>query len=85
MPVEDLFAAIGGDVQPDPTLPRFLIQRGGVQMEITLDQTSFRVGNQEANFTLPPMELARVPYVDARDVVEALGGQYGWDGARRRV
>lgn len=77
----DLFTAIGGEVTPDAALERFTITRGDVVIELELDQGTFTLGDREMGFAIPPFRVGDVVYVDVRDLVTALGGQYHWDPA----
>jgi len=81
VPVLDLFGIIGGDVAEAAEGRQFTVTRGNVVMQLVVDQSSYQVGDQSLEFTIYPVLVGGIAYLDLRDITEALGGTYTWDPA----
>ncbi|NSW57653.1 MAG: hypothetical protein HPY44_16705 [Armatimonadetes bacterium] len=81
VPLEDLVAALDGQMARTGDR-QYKVERGDSVIELTVDQAAFKVNGQTETFTIFPVLVGGVLYVDARDMVTALGGDFAWNAAK---
>lgn len=78
--LDSLLFLLGGEATvTDAEAGIITVTRGTVTLTLTMGQTAFRVGYQDATFNWPPFKLDDVVYVEAQGIAKALGGQYSWN------
>ncbi len=77
--VNDLFAAIGGQVTSSGDGSTITVDRAGIRLQMTVDTPSFTIGDQRGQFFIAPLKLRNAVYVDVNTLLGAFGGQLGWD------
>ncbi len=81
VPLEDLVATLEGKLTATSDR-QFRVERGDTVIELTVDQAAFKVNGQPETFTIFPVLVGGVLYVDAKDMVVALGGDFAWDAGK---
>lgn len=85
IPLRAVFEKLGGKVDWIADTRSIVITRGSLKLELAIGSYTMKKNGEDIQLAVPARLINSTTYIPLRAVVQALGGEIGWDGANKLI
>ena len=85
IPLRAIFEKLGGKVDWVADTKTIIITRDNLRLELAIGSYTMKKNGEEITLAVPARLINSTTYIPLRAVVQAMGGEIGWDGANKLI